>query len=62
MGRSLATSLTAHLTCLEGAFVWLFLARPNILEDGMSHEGCLFFARRLEGKILKCSYLSSTWD
>ena len=40
--RYLAASLTAHLRCLGGAFLWLFLARPNILKDGMSHEVCIF--------------------
>ena len=47
--RYLAASLTAHLRCLEGAFLWLFLARPNILKDGMSHEVCIFCSSGIKG-------------
>ena len=35
--------MAAHLSSLEDDF-WIFLTRPSILEDEMSHELCLFLA------------------
>ena len=45
----LDASLTARMSYLGGAFLWLYSACPNLLEDGMSHEVCLFCANGLEG-------------
>ena len=51
-------SLTDHLIFLVGAFLWIFLARPNLLEDGMSHELCIFCSIGIEGGGgLKWNYL-----
>ena len=42
VGSSLADILPDHLSCLEGYFLRIFLTRPGLLEDGMSHEVCIF--------------------
>ena len=44
VGSSLADILPDHLSCLEGYFLRIFLTRPGLLEDGMSHEVCIFCA------------------
>ena len=47
VGSSLTDSLADHLSSLGVAFLVAILERPNLLEDGMSHEVCIFCANRL---------------
>ena len=54
VGSFLAASLNAHLISLEGEFLWLFLAHPNLFEGVVYHEVCLFCDIGIEGFFLSC--------
>ena len=47
VGCFLEAIISSHPSCPEGAFLWQFLMRPSLLEDGLSHEVCIFFASSL---------------
>ena len=49
VGISSTDSLSTHMSCLRGDFLWPILARPSLLECEMCFGVCLFCTRDIGG-------------